>query len=115
MPRTTRVAVNGSGGANVNITCTMPCRRVEILEDGGATAQGYTFTPTGGSAENVPATSSQQDPLVLGNKVAHGNAKGAILGFPAQTGYPMNSPATVYGVAKSLTATAITLLVTEYE
>jgi hypothetical protein len=113
MPKVTRYNLPATGGAAVNIVCMIPCRRAELQEDGSAALQGFTFTFPDGTVQDIAPT---QEPLVLGDKVAHGHGRGALLGLPAQNGMPFGvRAADVYGKATSMTGTPVTLIVTEYE
>lgn len=107
MPRTTLYDINATGGAEVTIPCTMPARRLAVTEDGGATAQGFAFTRNGVTRK----VSANQEPLIIGDAVGDMNNRGAILGLPKQAYRAADN----YGTAISLTGTATTLVVTEYE
>lgn len=107
MPKVTQYNLVASGGAATNIPCKIPCRRVEIRED-GSNAQGFTFTYPDGSAVNV-APGAQ--PLILGDVVAHGDNRGALLGLPTQVGRAADS----YGTAISMSATPTVINVREIE
>lgn len=105
--KTTKYAINADNGAQTNIPVTIPCRRVEIREDGNNN-QGYTFTYPNGDVVDVGAGA---EPLVLGNVTAQQAGRGSILGLPAQVGRAADS----YGTAISMTGTATTLAVREIE
>lgn len=91
----------------INLVCTMPSRRVEILEDGSVTAQGLVITPKGGVAETILPTAQ---PYLIEDKVGTGDNKGRILGHPVQ----VYRAADIYGTVASK-GTATTVVMREYE
>jgi hypothetical protein len=108
----TPTTVNASSGANVALTAMTFARYVEIQEDGpSANWQGLTVTWPNGSVDNYPATG---EPIVIGNKAgALGGSGGPLVGVPANYN-GSNNPATTYCNVKSLTATATSVHVTEW-
>lgn len=86
MPKITdNIAVNGNAGAFVSLSSSIPARKVVIDEDPvNGTQQGLNYQL---ASENFAVTHqlAAGEQLVLGNTVAHGNAQGSVLGWPART------------------------------
>jgi hypothetical protein len=111
MPRTTLYDVNGSAGAWVSIPSTMPARRVEVMEDESDAPEGLQFKTPDDNFTSIKTVGAGTEPIILGNTVAHGNNKGALLGLPTQ----VNRAADTYIQLLSKTATATKVRVTEIE
>lgn len=108
------VAVNGSGGAFVSILASIPCRRMEIIEDDSVTAQGLDYQlPNDNFATTFDVTAAHE-PIVLGNVVAAGHGAGPVLGYPAQRTAGESIAADTVIKLRSKTVTATTVRVTEY-
>lgn len=109
--KVTVIAVNGSGGAAVAVDAHTFSRYVEIEEEGPeASRQGLAITwPDGTTAKYAPL----EEPVCIGNK---GGAKGG--GAQPLVGVPVyqvpDNTATRYCTVKSLTVTATSIILTEY-
>lgn len=108
------------GASALSIPCTNPTRRVEIIEDGGAPAQGIVLFYKKDNFTQGFTTLDIHQPVILGNPVSTGGGRGPILGLPAQVvqtdGGPVTTaPATVLFKATSATSTATKIIVTEYD
>jgi hypothetical protein len=101
--------------AFTTIPATQFSRLVELQEDGSVTAVGLKVKYPD---DNFTATFSYlptQEPVVLGDKVANTNAKGYILGWPAQgNNILVPHAADTYCMVAAATGTT-TLRVTEYD
>lgn len=121
MANTRLINVNGSGGAYVAVSATMPTRRVEIIEDGsanGGTGQGLAYQFDDGSTTpfvTVYTIEPQTEPIVLGEIVANLGGFGRIVGRgpDASGGYTL--AATLLINLKSATTTATVVRVTEFD
>jgi hypothetical protein len=121
MPKTTLYTLNAAAGAFTAIPATIPCRYVEIREDESVAPQGLiyqrpnedrTFSVT--ETVGTPGTPDQPQ-IILGNKVAVGNAQGSILGLPAQNSGGSAIAATTLIQIKSKGAGANVIRVIEHE
>lgn len=102
-----------TAGTYTSIPALQFARRVELREDGVAAAVGLSVKyPEDGFTAAYDYLVAQQ-PVVLGNPVAHGNAYGGILGWPVQTGLNARA-ADIYCKVSCLTGTT-TLDVTEID
>lgn len=121
MPKTTLYTMNAAAGAFTPIPATIPCRYVEIREDESVTPQGLIYQRpnldrTFSVTEQVGTPgSADQAQIILGNKLASGNAKSALLGLPAQTSGGSSIPATVLIQIKSVGAGGNKIRVIETE
>lgn len=116
-PRTRKVALNGSAGAYVAIVATIPARRVEIVEDGAAAAQGIAYQLPDDNFTATYNVLAAFEPIVFGSEVAKGIGAGKILGWPTQKdplGNTLANTPTTYCQARSFSATATTVIVREY-
>lgn len=91
-PKRRVVAVNGSAGAFISISPTLPfCRKMEIVECPPSTWDGTNFSPQGLNyqlADDNFATTIPQlpgDTIRLGDDVAQGTGLGRALGGVAYT------------------------------
>jgi hypothetical protein len=74
------VPIEASTGAYTDIAATIPCRRMEITDEGGT---GFTLQRASegfGTTETYAASTT----AYLGNVVAHQNNQGDVLGWPQQ-------------------------------
>ena len=125
MPKTRLIAVNGSGGAFVTVLATIPCRRVEIVEDGSANAgvtQGLAYqfdddstTPFTTTYYNIPTAANPSEPIVLGNTIPMSAGYGTIVGRGPDASGGQTLAATQLINLKSATTTATAVRVTEFE
>ncbi|HEV7522998.1 MAG TPA: hypothetical protein VGP89_17990 [Candidatus Angelobacter sp.] len=121
MPKTTLYTMNAAAGAFTAIPATIPCRYVEIREDESVAAQGLIYQRpnldrTFSVTETVGTPGSPDQPqIILGNKLASGNAKSALLGLPAQNSGGSAIPATTILQIKSKGAGANVIRVIEHE
>ena len=114
-PKITKYAVNGSGGAYVSIPATTWCRYVEIIEDDAATAQGLTIQLPADNFGSTDSISAAHEPFKLGEPAYQGST-GNLLGYTATSDARGNSyPATTLCKVRSLTATATTVQVKEWQ
>jgi hypothetical protein len=113
MPKRREVAINGSGGAFVDISATIPCRYVTIQEIVGK-AEGLDYK-TNEAGDNFATTHqlTPQDVLELGNKVAIQGGRGSVIGWPADN--PRGRAADVITKARSSSVNATTVIINEYE
>jgi hypothetical protein len=121
MPKTTLYTMNAAGGAFTAIPATIPCRYVEIREDESVTPQGLiyqrpnldrTFSVT--EQVGLPASPDAAQ-IIIGNKVAVGNAVGALVGLPAYNSGGSAIPAITILQIKSAGAGANKIRVIEHE
>jgi hypothetical protein len=109
-----KIPLNAAGGAQVVVLATICSRRVEVVEDGGTAAQGFTYQrPEDGftGTFQLPSATSQVPPgLVLGNIVGHGNNQGGMIGVGPQP----NAAATTLLKATSASATPNAINVNEH-
>jgi hypothetical protein len=112
MPKTTIYTIPGSGSGFLAIPATIPCRYVEIREDESITPAGLIYQRpnldrTFSVTEQVGTPSSPDGAqIILGNKLAAGNAKTALLGLPAQNTGGSSIAATTLLQVKSVGAGA---------
>lgn len=113
--------MNAAGGAFTAIPATIPCRYVEIREDESVTPQGLIYQRpnldrTFSVTEQVGTPSSPDGAqIILGNKLAAGNSKTALLGIPAQNSGGSSIPATTILQVKSVGAGGNKIRVIEHE
>jgi hypothetical protein len=96
VPRITdNIAINATGGATVDVTCSMHCRKMIIEEDpNNGAAQGIVYSlPDDNFVSQKKLGSGEQ--LILGNTVAHQNNAGPIVGNPQYNSGGNTVPATV--------------------
>lgn len=122
MPNMRLVVLNGSAGAFVDVLATRWTRRCEVIEDESVAVQGLDYKiADDGSASGFTTTfdlAASTQPIILGNLVAHGNAKGPVLAAPQQ-----NDSGSLTGIRaagklislRSKTATGTTARVSEFE
>jgi hypothetical protein len=100
------IVVNSSVGAFIDVTVSMPCRKVIVEEDpnnGAAAGLQYKLPDDGFVAIKKLEVGGQ---LNLGNSVGQGKGEGPVVGFPAQSSGGTAIAATV--VAKLLSVGAAT-------
>lgn len=108
-----RTFVSLTAGVYTSISATRFSRRVELQEDGSVASVGLSVKfPEDGYTQAYGYLQAEQ-PVVLGNKIAHGLGQGYILGWPTQTGLNART-ADVYCKVSCLTGTT-KLIVTEYD
>lgn len=117
--RLRQIAVNGSGGAFVDIYATVPCRSFEFIEDEGAATQGIDAKLC---IDNFATTNRYS---FATQQAGHGEVpnfhkvglEGRILGLPEQgvNGAFNYRAADKLMSVRSATATATTLRFIEYE
>jgi hypothetical protein len=86
-------------------------RKVELEEDGTGTGAGLAIKFPEDNYTAVMTYTPDQQPVVLGDEVGFGNAKGKMVGWPVQTGLNAR-PADIYAMVTCLTGTTV-LRVTE--
>lgn len=121
MPKTTLYTMPAAGAAFLAIPATIPCRYVEIREDESVTPQGLIYQrpnlDRSFSVTEQVGTPSSPDAaqIILGNKLASGNAQSALLGLPAQNSGGSSIPATTLLNVKSVGAGGNKIRVIEHE
>jgi hypothetical protein len=117
MPKTRQIALNGSGGAFIAIAATVPVRGIEFVEDEAAAMQGLQFkSPLDNFTATqtiTAATEAAEGPVTIPNFHKMGLA-GRVLAWPADSLHPGYVADTIL-YARSATATATVLRLTEYE
>lgn len=114
------IDVNGSAGAYVSISATLPCIYVEIREDEAGTAQGLTYQLPGdafATTYTVGTPSTPDAPQIKLGQVSAPHRQGPVLGWPEQNigGSGEVRAATVLIKVRSKTGTATKVRVTEFE
>lgn len=120
-PKIRVITVPGSAGAYVDIACTIPCRRMEIIEvppdttfNGTWTAQGLNYKKSDDGYVAIHGMDVGAS-LALGDEVARGKGAGGIIGWPAQTNhFGETRAADIPFKLKSATVTATQVQVTEW-
>lgn len=117
MATTYSVALNGSGGALTNINLKTPARRVEILEDEAAAAQGLIWQDILDNFATTKQVTAPTEPIILQRDAGpQTSGRGRLLGFGPQTDDHGNSRVgTLLAKMKSASVNATTVRVTEYE
>lgn len=115
MPNVRLIPLNASGGAFVTINASIPCRRVELMEDEATTPQGLIYQSVMDNFVTTNTVGPSTEPVILGNVIAIGNAKGPVLGYPVYSSGGSSIAATPLVKVKSGGAAVTTLRVTEYE
>lgn len=115
MPKVRIVNINAAAGGYTDISATIPCRRMEVIEDDSVTAVGLNFKTYEDNFATVKNVAPGHEPIVLGNVVAHGNNAGPVLGWPAQTTGGDSIAATKLISIESRTAGTTKVRVTEFE
>lgn len=122
-----QIAINGTGGAWVEVDGTVVSRYAEAIEDflaNGGTAQGLEYQlPIFGDDGQVTwtgpiyAIAPESEPLQFGDKKALESAHGAILAAPGQPilGLVNGSAAVPICRLRSATATATTVNFSEFQ
>lgn len=99
-----RSLISLTAGVWTPVPATRFSRRVEIAEDGSATAVGIALKfPEDNFTQQYDYPVGQQ-PVVLGNAIAQGRGVGPILGWPAQSGANARA-ADNYCLASAMSAT----------
>lgn len=88
MSKTRLINISATGGGYTDVYATIPCRRVEIVEDDAAAATGLKVKKSDDAFTAVFAVAATKEPIILGNVTANQCNGGPILGFPGQ-----NAPA----------------------
>jgi hypothetical protein len=120
MPATRLIAINNSGGALTTINVSIPCRRMEIVEDASANAgakQGLIFQWLLDGFANTYQAAAGDEPLVIQNSMTQGRGQGPLLGLPQQNtpgAFNFRAADPVIKV-KSSSANPTTVRVTEFE
>ena len=116
MAKTRNIALNAAGGAQIVIRCTIPCRRMEIIEDNDVNAQGLIWQDMLDAFAATKTCSAQIEPLIFQQDAGpQTGGRGRLLGYGPQTDDHGNSrlgTAVFQGTSAGL---AITVRVTEYE
>lgn len=94
-------------GAFTSVYATKWSRRVEIEEDGSVTKTGLLIKLPDDNFTNVYTYPADEQPIVLGNTIAHGNGDGSTVGRPAQTGNPPVAATELCRIASVGAATVI--------
>ena len=100
-----QIAINGNAGAFVDIYASIPCRRMELIEDDAGTgAQGLQVKSFLDGFTTTNVFNSGEEPLVFGHKSLEGSGYAPVLGYPASpAGLSDYAGGTVYGVGDSVT------------
>jgi hypothetical protein len=85
---------------------------VELAEDGTGTGNGLAVKFPNDNFTAIFNYPPDQQPLILGDRDAHGNARGEIIGWPTQTGLNARTADVMVQVAAMSGATV--LRVTEH-
>lgn len=84
MPNLRLISLNAAGGAQVVVTATRWCRRVEVIEDESGIPQGLIYQSPDDNFTGVYQVGAPTEPLVFENPTAQGGGLGPLLGFPQQ-------------------------------
>ena len=107
--------LNSNAGPDVSIPCTKWPRRMEIVEDASGVAQGLIARFVDDNYTQAYQYGSGDQPIVIGDPVPQGNAKGRIIGGPANNSGGGSRPADVPVKLRSATANATKVRVVEYD
>jgi hypothetical protein len=108
--------LNGSAGAFTDIPCTRWCRRMEIIEDdSNAANQGLDAKFSDDNYVQSFRFSFGVQPITVGDPIPQGNAKGHMIGGPANNSGGGSKTADVPVKLRSATATATVVRVVEYD
>lgn len=102
-----------TAGVYTNIPALQFARRVELQEDATGTNAGLGCKFPEDNFTAIFEYAPDQEPVVLGNSTAEGNAFGTILGWPVQTGLNARA-ADFYAKVTCLSGTTV-LRVTEID
>ncbi len=100
-------------GSYVSIPASIFARRMVITEDGAGTGSGLFAKFPDDKFTAIFSYPAAQQPLVIGDAVAVGDARGTILGWPAQQGFNARPADAI--VELSSAGAATTVRVEEYE
>lgn len=111
-----QIALNGSGGAFVNIYPTLPVRKFDAMEDEAGNTQGVAVLTLLDNFVTTNTFSFGSEPISIPDPQRY-PALGPILGLPAQNavGAFNYTAAKLLMQARSATATATTLRFEEWE
>jgi hypothetical protein len=121
MARTRLIALNGSGGAFVQVFATQVTRRVEVIEDGSANdgvGQGLQYQFADGETPQfttVYTIEPQSEPIILGTPIPQHHGFGLVIGTPPDASGGYTIPATLLINLRSASATATVARVTEFD
>lgn len=110
------IALNGTGGAFVNIAATVSVRLIEAKEDEGGSTEGIQVMSSMDNFATINTFSFASEPISIPDPLAY-PLKGRLIGMPAQgqAGAFNAIPATTILSARSDAAAGTTLRVAEYE
>ncbi|SRR6266496_38067 len=116
MPATRLIAINGSGGAFVDILATSACSQFQIQEDDAATRQGLQVKTLLDKCASLNSYATTAQPIDVPNPHKYG-INGPLLGLPAQgtSGAFNYRAADKLASVRSLSATATTIRFIEHE
>lgn len=101
------IALNAAGGAQVVVSATRWCRRIEVIEDEATTPQGLIFNSPDDGFAQLYQVGPGTEALIFDNSMSQGRGQGPIYGQPVQnsSGAPQFIAATTLFKATSATAT----------
>ncbi len=119
MAKTRIIALNNNAGALVSVKTTIPCRRMEIIEDESVAPQGLIWQD---KFETVPFATTKQcgastEPLIFQSDAGpQTSGRGRLIGYGAQTDdHGQAWGADIILKVQSATAQTTKIRVTEYE
>ena len=83
MPALRQIALNGTGGAVVNVLATVPSRLIEVMEDESVSTEGLQVSSVLDNFATVNTFSFGSEPVTIPNQF-HYEALGRLLGMGAQ-------------------------------
>jgi hypothetical protein len=120
MPAMRLIAVNNNAGALTTVNVSIPCRRMEVVEDAsanGGAKQGLIYQWLFDGFAVTYQAAAGDEPLIIQNSMTQGRGQGPLLGLPLQNApgaFNFRAADPVIKV-KSSSANPTTLRVTEFE
>lgn len=114
MAKVRQVAVNNNAGTFTDILASIPCSRMELMEDEGAATQGLQVKSLLDNFATTNVFSFGSEPVVIESIPTITNGSRPKIGYPAQPGL-LNLTATKIASVRSNGAAGTTVRVVEYE